>query len=65
MNLSKLSKKELREISKAFSKSPIMIKKRESAEKVFNSPQFLEFIKNREAEIKKRNADKKKRISRR
>ncbi len=45
MRIDEFSKEELEKLSKAFSKSPLMIKKRKSAEEFFNSPQFLEFIK--------------------
>jgi hypothetical protein len=58
MRIDEFSKEELEKLSKAFSKSPLMIKKRKSAEEFFNSPQFLEFIKKREEEIKKRDEDK-------
>ena len=54
MRIDKLSEEELKKLSEAFSKSPVMVKKGKAAERAFNSPQFLEFIKKREEAIKKR-----------
>jgi hypothetical protein len=48
MRLDALSNKELEKLAEAFSKSEVMLKKRKGAEKFFNSPQFLEFIKERQ-----------------
>lgn len=63
MRIDKLSEGELKRLSEAFSKSPVMVKKNKAAEKAYNSPQFLEFIKKREEKIKKREeAELKKRV---
>ncbi len=43
----KISKAKAKRIKEAFSKSPQMIAKKKRAAEVFNSPQFAEFIKNR------------------
>ena len=63
MRIDKLSQEELKQLAEAFSKSPVMIKKNIGADKVFNSPQFLEFIKKREEKIKKRDEDELKKKS--
>jgi hypothetical protein len=54
MRIDELSDKELEKLAEAFSKSDVMLKKRKAAEKFFNYPKFLEYIKEREEEIKKR-----------
>ena len=54
MRMDDLSEEEKKKVAEAFSKSPVMVKKGKAAERVFNSPQFLEFIKKREEKIKKR-----------
>lgn len=54
MKLDDLSEDEKKKVAEAFSKSPVMVKKGKAAQKAFNSPQFLEFIKKREEAIKKR-----------
>ncbi|MCE2996916.1 MAG: hypothetical protein LW863_15050 [Flammeovirgaceae bacterium] len=53
MRIDELSDKEKKELSEAFSKNQLMVKKRTSAEKFFNSPQFLEFVKERMERKKK------------
>jgi hypothetical protein len=55
MGIDELGNKELEKLAEAFSKSPLMIKKRKSAENFFNSPQFSEFLKQRNEQIKKGN----------
>ena len=57
MRIDELSEKELEKLAEAFSKSEVMLKKRKGAEKFFSSPQFVEFIQERE---KRDKADKKK-----
>jgi hypothetical protein len=54
MKIGKLSKEEQKKLAEAFSKSPVMVKKRKAAEKFFNSPQFLEFLKQKSEMRKKR-----------
>jgi len=53
MRMDDLSEEEKKKVVEAFSKSPVMVKKGKAAERAFNSPQFLEFIKRREEKIKK------------
>jgi hypothetical protein len=43
----KISKAKAKRIKEAFSKSPQMMAKKKRAAEVFNPPQFVEFIKNR------------------
>jgi hypothetical protein len=54
MRMDDLSEEEKKKVAEAFSKSPVMVKKGKAAERVFNSPQFLEFLKKRDEKIKKR-----------